>query len=221
MLYKILRISIFAVALSLLLMLTACFGPFGNNAEVQPEHPAPEENADGYENGEDYADDVFEFPEITQADIDEFNRFWLNEIPQAQHRFELTSGERTLYDAYILTGNLALLEGVPPRSMVRIWLQTAIDGNFEREFALFHPDTTRGMMLHEYTPWPNTPLEYVGTVETRQRWSDLYFSMIDAGHLLFIGDDRASLTFYTETEEEITYSLRLSENGVWLIELFP
>jgi len=156
--------------------------------------------------------------EFTETDIAEFNSFWREMIPEAEGYFELNSELREIYDEYILTGSLAVLEGVPPESVFQIWLQSAIDGHFEHEFFLLHPDTIGDLTLEEYLPPLDAPLEFIGTVETRQSWANLYFSRIADDEIIF-EDNRALLSFYTETGEHMTYWFRLNEDGIWLVEL--
>ncbi|MCL2674832.1 MAG: hypothetical protein FWE92_05825 [Defluviitaleaceae bacterium] len=214
---NILRIVLFALACSLLFVFTACFGnppaqpqPTPEPIATAPPAPTPPEN-----NTQNTSREAAEF---TQADIDAFNLTWLDLIPEAEGSFELSAEERAIYEEYILTGDLSVLEGVNPVSVLKIWLQTGIDGRFEREFFLLHPDTVHGLTVYEYIPQPGTPIEFVGTVETRQRWADLYFSRIADGKTEIEGD-LAIVSFYTETGEHMPHRLRLNEDGIWLVEL--
>jgi len=212
---RIVRITLFALACSLLFALTACTGS-SSPAQPTPEPvatPAPASPENNIPNAN------IEVVEFTQADIDAFNEFWREFIPEAEGTFELSIDGRALYYEYILSGNLAVFEGVPPLMVLKVWLQAAIDGNFEREFFLIHPDSVQGLTLEEYLPPPGTSLEYIGTTETRQWWADLFFSGIQYSEVTIEGD-RASVSFYTETGEHMTHWLRQNEDGIWLVELF-
>ncbi|MCL2853261.1 MAG: hypothetical protein FWE20_09560 [Defluviitaleaceae bacterium] len=142
---------------------------------------------------------------------------WLDMLPESDGIFELTAAERAFYDEFIRTGDTSVLYGADPVSIIKLSVQAAIDGNFEHEFYLFHPDTIGDMTLEDHLPPPDAPPEFAGTPEFRQRMADLFFWRIDEGELELDGG-RARISFYTDSGEPMTLGARLNEDGVWLVE---
>ena len=142
---------------------------------------------------------------------------WIEMLPEASGVFELTEYERAHYEGFIRAGDVSVLYGLEPVSVIRLSIQAAIDGNFEHEFLLFHPDTLGQITLEDHLPPPDAPPEFAGTPEFRQHMANLFFSQIDQGY--FTQDnERASISFYTETGEAMTLHARQDEGGVWLVE---
>jgi len=131
-------------------------------------------------------------------------------------RFGLTDSERANFEEYIRTGDLAVLYGVEPVSMIKIWIQAGIEGEIEREFSLFHPDTLDGETFEMYRA-ANQGDGMAGTARVRQRFADIFFSQLEDGDFT-MEDGRAVITFDTETGERLTLATRLSEDGIWLVE---
>ena len=151
-------------------------------------------------------------------DVDEFNAQWLDTIPLAEGTFGLTQEESEFYEEYIRTGDIAVLYGAGAFQVIKMSIQAAIDGNFEHEFNLFHPDTHAGMTIEVFAPPPDAPLEHTGSLETRQRWADFFYGNIDDGVFTDEGN-RASISFYSDIGEPVTIWARLHENGIWMVEL--
>ena len=142
---------------------------------------------------------------------------WIDMIPDVDGSFVLTVDERELYDEYIRTGNISVLYGAGPVSVIKLSIQAAIDGHFEHEFNLFHPDTLGGLTLEDHLPPPDAPSEFAGSPEFRQRIANVFFWQIDQGEFEQDGE-RACVSFYTGTGESMTLAARLNESGIWLVE---
>ena len=140
---------------------------------------------------------------------------WIDILPEPEGAFELTEVEFAYYEKFIRTGDISVLYGVDPFSVIRISLQAAVDGNIEHEFSLFHPDTLDGLTLESYLA-ANNP-ETAGGPEFLQRMADLFFSQMDQGEFTRDGD-RAWVSFYTELGEPLTLSARQNDDGIWLVE---
>ena len=212
---KTLRLMAVSAISALLLLLAACDTDNNNNNVGVNDNNASVNNNN---EGEETEPPIRPIPhQIDQSEREEFNDLWLPLIPPAEGTFELTESEHAFYDEFILTGNIAALYGAAPASMIKIQMQAAIDGYFERSFILYHPHTLDGLTPEEYLPTPETPLEHTGTPETRQAWANVLFSQIDDGELE-IRNDLALVMFYTELDEHVTLWTRQNEDGVWLIE---
>ena len=211
---KIFRVLLLTVMCVLMLALAAC-----NNDDdtVQGETPSElDQFIQAIEEGDEIELTPVP-PEIHERYLDPDHPEFPFYIPETVGRFVLNEDERAYYDQYILMGELSALEGVAPVSILKMWIQAGIDGNFVSEFNLFHPDTLGDFTLEVHLE-DDTP-EAAGSPAIRQRWADVFFSQIDEGE--FVEDEsgnRGFLTFYTEMGEQITLTVRRGENDIWLVE---
>lgn len=155
---------------------------------------------------------------IEEMSVEEFNAFWLPQIPEADGVFELTEQEYAIYLEYLQTGDISLMYGLEPLSVMMISIQAAIDGQFEREFGLFYPDSLGGVTIYQYLPPPGSTLEETGTTATRQRFADRFYAGLREGTVN--GDEnRVSVSFLSEDDQPITMWASKNADGIWLVEL--
>jgi len=131
-------------------------------------------------------------------------------------RFGLTESELAYYAEYIRTGDLAALYGVAPMSVLKLWIQAGIEGQIYEEFQLFHPDTLYGETFEEYY-FMNMSDGMEATQRVRQRFADIFFAQLEDGDIVEQGN-RTIISFDTEIGERLTLTLRLSDDGIWLVE---
>ena len=180
--------------------------PTAPQAEAPSEHPLLEDEFE-------LVPDVVAPADDWDYDIDNpESPFYLPAIG----RFELTESELAYYAEYIRTGDLAALYGVEPLSVLKVWIQAGIEGQVYEEFQLFHPDTLYGETFEEYYMM-NMSDGMEGTQRVRQRFADIFFAQLEDGDIVEQGD-RVLISFDTEVGERLTLSLRLNDDGIWLVE---
>ena len=200
------KLRLLFVSITALLMLAACTQESVGLAD--PEPPLVEDFI-----LEPSQELVYELPDIDDPSFPFI-------IPYAEGEFALNEEEQAAFDEYIYTGDIYVLYGLDPVSVIKIWIQSGIEGHFEREFGLFHPETLfEGENLSVYLD----NVDMSTTQGIRQRFADLFFSDIDNGERSEIEelDDGSRLmrvTFLTETNELATLAARTNEAGIWLVE---
>ena len=215
---KILRMMLVAALCVMLSALGAC-----SDDEVQGEPPSElQQFLQSIEAGDEIELTPMQPIEIPEHYLDPDHPDFPFYIPETVGVFELSAAERAYYDEYILTGDHSVLAGVEPLSVLKIWMQAGIDGNFEREFNLYHYDTLDGRTLEAHLA-SDVP-EIAGSPAIRQRWANVFFSQIDGAEFVEHAEDgvvRGDISFYTEGGELIVIGVRQNDAGIWLIERQP
>ena len=212
---KIFNITLITALCVILLALAAC------NDEGAPEEPLSEldQFLQSIEAGEEIELTPMQPFEIPEHYLDPDHPDFPFYIPETVGVFELSAAERAYYDEYILTGDQSVLAGVDPLSVLKIWMQAGIDGNFKHEFNLYHQDTLDGHTLEAHLA-SDVP-EIAGSPAIRQRWANVFFSQIDDAEFVERAEGgivRGDISFYTEGGELIVIGLRQNEAGIWLVE---
>ena len=160
---------------------------------------------------------------VEQAPHDEIDDDVIIDIlSETVGEFALSADEQLLFEQYIATGEIEVLRGADPVSVIKILIQSGVYGHFEREFLLFHPDTLfYGEDLEVYLD----NLTTTESVALRQSFANLFFGEIDGGarseiETLENGHQRMSVSFLTGTDELMTLSARTNDYGIWMVERF-
>jgi len=149
-------------------------------------------------------------------------------FPASGYYFTLTSEERAIYEQFLAELDPALLYGLSPISVTKLYIQAGIDGEWEAEFYM-HNLASMEVTKEQFHENHLIDMQW-SVLESRQSLANWVFPHIDDAEIGFVEDDWAVVVFESVPEPDVPLefqdllhimNLYRNEDGIWQMRFRP
>jgi len=149
-------------------------------------------------------------------------------FPVSDYYFTLTAEERAIYEQFLVALDPALLYGLSPISVTKLYVQAGIDGEWEAEFYMHN---LASMEVTKEQFYENHLIDMQWSVlESRQSLANWVFPHIDDATIVEVEDDWVVVVFDSVPEPDVPLehqdtlhimNLYRNEDGIWQMRFRP
>jgi len=142
--------------------------------------------------------------------------------------FKLTDAQRALYDEYAQSLDIGLFRDVSPIDIAQVYIECGVEGKWEAEFNLYHPD---GMPYTKDEYYQQHVTDMLNQdPRTRRLHANINFPYLNDGVFDDYGNGKGHILFETPTPPDITVEgstlgpptkiamiFQQNSDGIWLL----